>query len=271
MARSLLQSGWKVRSLTRRPDSAEARALSDLGSHVLAADMEDIESLYRAFEGAHGVFSVQNGLVSGFDAEVIQGINVADAASRTGVAHLVYASAGTGERGTGIHSWDTKLDVEEHMSGLGLAVTSLRPVAFMELMTDKDFYPAVGTWRIWPKLSGEDREIAWLAVEDIGAIAATVFENPGEFVGRSLPLVADVKSLAECRAIYTDVIGKPPATFPLPIWLFDRFTRGDVTAMWRWVKTGDYPVDTGPTRELRPAAMTVRDWMVRQHQTRLSG
>lgn len=136
----------------------------------------------------------------------------------------------------------------------------------MELMTDKSYYPAVGTWRIWPRVSGEDMGIAWLAVEDVGTVAASVFARPGSYIGRSLTLVADVKSLAECREIYRDIMGKPPTTFPLPVWLFDRFTRGDVTAIWRWVRTGQFELDTAPTLAIHPAALTVREWMVRQRE-----
>lgn len=269
MARSLLEAGWKVRALTRRPESPKARALGELGSEVVKADMEDVESLMGAFDGAFGVFSVQNGLVSGFDREVAQGRNVADAASEIGVAHLVYGSAGTGERGTGIPSWEAKLDVEDHIMRLGMKFTSLRPEAFMELMTVKSYYPAVGTWRIWPRISGEDKGIAWLAVEDVGVVAASVFARPESYIGESLVLVADVKSIAECREIYREVMGKPPSTFPMPVWLFDRFTRGDVTAIWRWVKTGEFVVDTAPTRAIHPTALSVREWMVRQRDQRI--
>jgi uncharacterized protein YbjT (DUF2867 family) len=264
VARRLVAQGWNVRALTRRPDRKEARALAAMGCEVIQADMENIDSLRSAFSGAYGIFSVQNGLASGFDREVIQGRNVADIASQEGVAHLVYASAGTGQLGTGISSWEAKLDVEDHMSRLGLPFTSLRPQAFMELMTDKSYYPAVGTWRIWPQLSGEDKGIAWLAVEDVGAVTATVLAQPERYVGQSLVLVADVVSLAECRELYREIMGKPPTTFPLPVWLFDRFTRGDVTAIWRWVKTGTYEVDTAPTRAIHPTALTVKEWLMKQ-------
>ncbi len=266
VARGLLESGWQVRALTRRLDQDRAVALSKLGAEVVGADMEDPASLRRAFDGVHGVFSVQNGMIAGFDREVVQGRNVADVAKQVGVAHLVYASAGTGETGTGIASWEAKLQVEDHMRELGLAFTSLRPQALMELMTDKSYYPAVGTWRIWPRLSGDERPIAWLAAEDVGAVATVVFSRPDEFVGESLLLVSDVVSLAECRAIYRDVMGHDPRTFPMPIWLFDRFTKKDVTAIWRWVRTGTYPTDTTSTRAIHPGAMTVREWLERDRE-----
>ena len=94
-----------------------------------------------------------------------------------------------------------------------------------------------------------------------------MFGRPESYIGRSLTLVADVKSLSECRDIYHDVMGKPPVTFPLPVWLFDRFTRGDVTAIWRWVKTGEFELDTAATRAIHPGALTVKEWMVLQRES----
>lgn len=266
VTRSLLKQGWRVRALTRRPNQEGTLDLAAMGAEVAAADMEDLASLRRAFDGADGVFSVQNGLASGFDRELTQGKNVADAAKESGVAHVVYASAGPGQTGTGVPSWESKLQVEDHMRKLRLPFTSLRPQAFMELMTDKGYYPAVGTWRIFPRLTGEHRPIPWLAVEDVGPIAVAVFADPDEYVDRSLVLLSDVKSLAECRALHREVMGRDPASFPMPIWLFDRFTRRDVTTMWRWLRTGSTEDDPSPTRAIHPDALTVREWFSKARQ-----
>jgi uncharacterized protein YbjT (DUF2867 family) len=229
--------------------------------------MNELSSLRAAFDGASGVYSVQNGLKSGFDREVIQGRNVADAARSAGVGHLVYGSAGTGQAGTGIPSWESKLPVEEHVRSIGLPFTILRPMAFMELMTDKSFYPTVGTWRIMPRLTGDDRPIPWLSVQDLGEIAVKVFANPEEFVGRDVKLASDVRTLAECRSVYRDVMGRDPRSFPMPLWMFDRFTRKDVSTLWRWLRTGVPSLDTAPTRAILPSAMTVREWLKRIRQS----
>src|SRR3712207_693451 len=108
--------------MTRHPERPGARDLADAGADVVVADMEDPASLDRAFAGAHGVYSVQNFMTSGIDGEVRQGRNVGDAADRAGIRHLVQASAGTGERGTGVGSFESKLDIEEHLGALGLPV-----------------------------------------------------------------------------------------------------------------------------------------------------
>jgi uncharacterized protein YbjT (DUF2867 family) len=258
--RSLLRAGWQVRALSRNPDRRRARALAELGAEVVRADMNDPASLRAAFEGARGVYSVQNGLKSGFDQEVAQGRNVADAAKDVGVGHLVYGSAGTGEP-TGVPSWDSKLAVEEHMRQLDLPFTILRAMAFMELMTDPSFFPAVGTWNIWPKLMGDDRPVPWLSVEDLGEIAAKTFAHPDQFVGKDLPLASDLQTLATCREMYGAAMGREPRSLPMPIWMFDLFTKRDLTTMWRWCRTGPVPLDTAQTHKILPSALAVRQWL----------
>ncbi len=118
VARALIARGRPVRALTRDPTSTRARALAAAGAEVVRADMEDPATLDRAFAGADGVYSVQNFMISGLDGEVRQGKNVAQAAARAGVRHVVQGSAGAGRRGTGVGSWDTKLDIEAELRRL---------------------------------------------------------------------------------------------------------------------------------------------------------
>ena len=96
VTRRLLQDHWPVRALTRSPDGKKARALAQLDAEVVKADMSDPASLERAFDGVHGVFSVQNHHLSGYEGEVRQGKQVAEVAKRVGVAQLVYSGAGPG-------------------------------------------------------------------------------------------------------------------------------------------------------------------------------
>ncbi len=59
VARKLLQDGWKVRALTRDANKAGAKGLASLGAQIVPGDMDDRPQLDAAFQGAHGVFSVQ--------------------------------------------------------------------------------------------------------------------------------------------------------------------------------------------------------------------
>jgi uncharacterized protein YbjT (DUF2867 family) len=180
------------------------------------------------------------------------------------VAHVVYGSAGTGAPGTGIGSWESKLRVEAHMRALGLPLTVLRPMALMELMTDRAYYPAVSTWHVMPKLMGEARPVGWLCADDLAIVAARAFATPASFIGQDLRLASDVRSIEECRALHRQVLGKAPPRFPMPVWLFERIVGTDLPAMWRWLRTHAIALDTGPTRAIHPAAFTVEAWLRRQ-------
>ena len=264
VAHHLLAEGWRVRALTRKPDGGAARRLAARGAEVVAADMDDRAALVRAFRGAYGVFSVQNPMISGLEAEVRQGRNVGEAAREAGVQHVVYASAGVGGQGTGIGSWESKAAVQAHLGALGLQLTVLRPMAFMEIMIDRAFYPAVAMWYLMPKLTGADLPIGWISVEDVGAVALRAFADPDRFVGADLQLTADVRSNAECREIWRTVTGRRPRRFPMPIAVFERFVGTDLTTMWRWLATASLHIDPAPTREILPTASSVETWLTKR-------
>jgi uncharacterized protein YbjT (DUF2867 family) len=264
VARHLLADGWQIRALTRKPEGEPARKLAALGATVMRADMADPSTLSEAFGDAYGVFSVQNTMISGAEAEIQQGKNVANAAKEAGVHHVVYGSAGLGVPGTGVPSWESKLAVEAHMRGLGLPLTVLRPMAFMELMTDREFFPPVSAWHLMPKLMGAHRPLPWICVDDLGAIARRAFADPDRFIGADLKLAAEIRSIAECREIWTEVVGRAPRRFPMPVWLFKRFVGNDLITMWRWLRTGQVDVDPLETHEILPTALTIRGWMVRR-------
>src|SRR5690242_11669649 len=96
LARAILAdtgSGFTCRAITRDPRKDAARALADAGAEVVKADIDDVESLKKAFAGAHGAFCVTNFWehLSG-DREKAQAKNLADAAKSAGVQHVVWST-----------------------------------------------------------------------------------------------------------------------------------------------------------------------------------
>jgi uncharacterized protein YbjT (DUF2867 family) len=266
VARRLLSSGWQVRALTRNSKSDKAQKLAALGAQVVEGNMDEPALLVPVFSGAYGIFSVQNPYLSGLEGEIRQGKNVADVAKQSGLQHLVYTSTGTGDRGSGIPSWETKLAIEDHIKSLGIPWTILRPPALMELMTEKKFFPAVSTWNLMPELMGVARKIGWVCTEDVAIVTEKAFAEPDRFIGEEIMLAGDVKSIDQCRSIYRRVMGKNPPRFPMPLWLFSRFglVGEDLTTMWRWLRASQAEFDTSPTRAVHPEALTVDAWLERQ-------
>ena len=85
--------GFACRAVTRDTSKDKAKALAAAGAEVVKGDLDDVESLKKAFAGAHGVYAVTNFWehFSG-DKEKAQAKNVADAAKAAGVKHVVWST-----------------------------------------------------------------------------------------------------------------------------------------------------------------------------------
>src|SRR5499433_3892856 len=85
--------GFALRAITRKTDGDKAKALAAKGAEVVAADLDDVESLKKAFAGAYGVYGVTNFWehFSG-EKEKAQAKNIADAAKAAGVKHVVWST-----------------------------------------------------------------------------------------------------------------------------------------------------------------------------------
>jgi len=192
-AAALRGDGWRVRALVRDPESPKARALAAAGVELARGDLRDRASLEAALRGAHGVFSVQPSSgqpeygVSDDDEERF-GVTVADAARAAGVKHLVYTSVAGLAAGTGVGHFESKWRIEEHIRASGIAATILRPATFMEIFLMPHFGLAQGAMVFFV---APGRTMQFIAVEDIGAIAAHVFAEPAAHVGKTLEIAGD--------------------------------------------------------------------------------
>src|SRR5687767_267140 len=111
VARHLMNNGWKVRALTRTPDSKKALALRKLGAEVVKGNLDDAASIVAALRGAYGVYNMQPPAPGKMERQIQQGITVAEAAKAAGIKHLVYGTAGPGKPDTGIEQWDAKVEI----------------------------------------------------------------------------------------------------------------------------------------------------------------
>ena len=85
--------GFAVRAITRDTNKDQAKALAAKGAQVVQANLDDVESLKKAFSGAHGVYAVTN-FWEHFSAEKekAQAKNIADAAKAAGVKHVIWST-----------------------------------------------------------------------------------------------------------------------------------------------------------------------------------
>jgi uncharacterized protein YbjT (DUF2867 family) len=249
VARSLLSRGFRVRGLTRNPQKPEAQALADQGAEVVQGDMEDRSAMDRTLEGAYGIFSVQNFWETGYDGEVQQGKTVADAAKAAGVEHFVYSSVGSAHRQTGIPHFESKWEVEEHVRGIGLPYTILRPVFLMQNW-ERMREMVLGGTLAQPLDPG--KPLQQVAVEDVGSFAAIAFENPDRWLGREVDLAGDEQSMTEIAETFGRVIGREVSYYQVPWDQFEEQMGEEVTVNYRWFNDVGYEADIATLQQEYP-------------------
>src|SRR5918997_211549 len=246
VSRSLLERGFAVRALSRDPEKAEARELADLGTEVVGGDLEDRSSIEQALEGVYGVFSVQQFWETGYEGEVRQGVQLADAAKEAGVDHYVYSSVGSAHRETGIPHFESKWEVEEHVRASGVPYTVLRPVFFMqnwEMMRD----PILGG--TLPQPLDPEKPFQMIDADDIGVFAAMAFENPNGWTGREVDLAGDELTMPEIADTFSRVIGGQVDYFQTPWDQFEEQMGEEYTVMYRWFDDHGYEADIAGLRK----------------------
>ena len=258
VARSLLGRGFGVRALTRNPEKPEAKELAGLGAEVASGDLEDRSSIERVLEGVHGIFSVQNFWEAGYEGEVRQGTQLADAAKTAGVEHYVYSSVGSAHRGTGIAHFDSKWEVEEHVRGSGVPYTVLRPVFFMqnwEYMRE----PILGG--TLPQPLDPDKPFQMIDADDIGVFAAMAFENPDRWIGREVDLAGDEKTMPEIADTFSRVIGRQVDYFQVPWDQFEEQMGEEYAVMYRWFNDYGYEADIAALKKEHPGLVTFEQYL----------
>jgi uncharacterized protein YbjT (DUF2867 family) len=254
VAPHLLGSGFAVRALVRDPQKPGAKALAEAGAELVRGDLDDDGSIERALEGAYGVFSVQNFFQAGYEGEIRQGSMLADLAEAAGISHFVYSSVGSAYRNTGIHHFESKRRVEEHLRTKELPFTILRPVFFMHNWDGMREQILSGTFS--SPLS-PDRRLQQLAVEDLGAVAAIAFESPERWIGREFDVAGDELTMPETASTFARVTGQEVRHVQVPWEEFRQAAGREIYDMYRWFEQEGYEAGIGTVRYEHPGLSTL--------------
>ena len=239
LAQELGGKGFKLRAMTRKPDSDAARSLRKMGAEVVQGDLDDPTSTGKALDGAWGVFAVQNTWEAGVEGEETQGKRIAKLAREKGVQHFVYTSVGSAQRKTGIPHFENKWRIEDTIRGLKFpSYTILRPVFFMENLPTPWF------------LNGDKLVTAMdpktvlqmIAVEDIGKFGARAFTHAADMNGREIDLAGDQVTMPQAAEVLGKALGKKIDFVRIPIEEI-RKNSEDFAMMLEWFDRVGYDVD----------------------------
>ena len=265
VANELLSGGrYRVRALTRKPDSEKALALKSRGAEVVAGDLDDEASLKKAMQGAWGVFAVQNTWEAGVEGEEEQGHRQARAAKDVGVEHYVYTSVGSAHRKTGIPHFENKWRIEGTIRSLGFpSHVILRPVFFMENLSSPWFKPAIDQGQLAMAVKPETR-LQMIAVEDVGKYGSWAFEQHEKLNRREIDIAGDELTMPETARVLSQATGHRVAFAPPPIEAV-RQGSADFAAMLEWFDRVGYDADIAARSAesgIRPTKFS--EWATRQ-------
>src|SRR6185436_2122320 len=217
LVQALLEDGtFAVRAITRNVKSEKAKALAASGVEVVAANIDDLDSMKKAFEGAYGAFCVTN-FWEHFSAEKEQAqVRVmADAARAAGVKHVIWSTLEDTRKWVPLADdhlptlggkwkvphFDGKGAADHVWSDLGVPTTFLLTSFYWENFIYFGMGPkknADGTLSITMPMG--DRKLPGIAAEDIGRCALGIFKRGGEMIGKTVAIAGDHLSGAEMAA-----------------------------------------------------------------------
>jgi uncharacterized protein YbjT (DUF2867 family) len=206
----LLARGKKIRVVGR--DAKKIAPLVQQGAEPFVGNVEDVESMTSAFNGASAAYLVLPEDISQQDLRAHQdrvSDSFAAAVSKARVQFVVNLSSIGAQHAkntgpiVGLHNLQQKLD-----QIAGLNVLHLRAAYFME-----NLFMSVAPLRSIGMLPGglrADAPMPWIATQDIGAYAATRL-SAGDFSGSSIQELHGQRdiSMKEAAFVVGNSIGKP--------------------------------------------------------------
>lgn len=233
LARAMLadpQRTFRVRAVTRKPDSPAARALAEAGAEVVAADLDDAASVRRAMQGAHGAYCVTN-YWEHFspEKELVQASTMAQAAKDAGVAHVVWSTLDDTREyvtpGTtmpvlmgkyNVPHFDAKGEANRAFTDRGVPTTLLYTVFYWDNLIHFGMQPARRDGRLKFVLPMDDAKLPGIAAEDIGKCAFGVFRRGDQLIGKSVGIAGEHLTGAQMAAQLGEALGEPVEHVAMP-------------------------------------------------------
>lgn len=219
VVRTLLKSQrYRVRGLTRRVDSPEAKELIKLGAELIQVPLEPgyKAEFKQAFTGAAGVFMLTPGIPpdkpfsSTYEREL--GQEIADATVESGVEHLVFSGLENVEKITEGKKWvphfTDKAWIEEYIRTLPVSSSFIYMVFFYTNLLE--YYPPYlrNDTLLFPIYLPEDTRVPFVdPLTATGPAVLELFDHREKYQGCALPVLGELLSPREIVETFTRVTG----------------------------------------------------------------
>lgn len=216
--------GFTARAITRDVNSDKAKELAKLGAEVVAADIDDVESLKRAFKGAYGVYCVTF-FWAHFspEKEIAEAINMARAAKDAGVQHAIWSTFEDTRRWVPLSDnrmptlmgkykvahFDAKSEADHMFTDLGVPTTFLLTSFYWENLIYFGLGPKKGTdGKLSITFPMGDKKLPGMSSEDIGKCAYGIFKKGRQFIGKTVGVAGEHLTGTQMAAALTQALGR---------------------------------------------------------------
>lgn len=227
LARAILNDpdgGFTVRAITRDINSDKAKELANLGAEIVAADVDDVESLKRAFKGAYGAFCVTF-FWAHFspERETANAIAMATAAKHVGIQHAIWSTfedtrkwvplldnrMPTLQGKYKVPHFDAKAEADHVFTDLGVPTTFLLTSFYWENLIYFGAGPKKGPdGKLAITFPMDDKKLPGISSEDIGKCAYGIFKKGREFIGKTVGVAGEHLTGAQMANSLSKALGQ---------------------------------------------------------------
>lgn len=210
LARAILNdknSEFSVRAVTRDPDSDKGRELAGMGAEVVAADIDDKQSMKQALDGAYGAYFVTF-FWAHFspEKELAEARSMAEAAKEAGIQHAIWSTLEDTRKWVPLEDnrmptlqgkykvphFDAKGQADRFFIDLGVPTTFFRASFYWDNFIYFGSGPKKGPdGNLYLTFPLDDKKMAGIAAEDIGKCAYGVFKKNGELIGKTIGVAGE--------------------------------------------------------------------------------
>jgi uncharacterized protein YbjT (DUF2867 family) len=212
-------SDFSVRAVTRNPDSDKAKELASKGAEVVAANIDDMQSMKQALENAYGAY-----FVTFFwdhfspEKEMAEARNMAEAAKEAGLKHVIWSTLEDTRKWVPLDDnrmptlmgkykvphFDAKGESDQYFIDLKVPTTFMMASFYWDNFIYFGSGPKKGPdGKLYLTFPLDDKKMAGIAAEDIGKCAYGIFKRGEELISKTVG-VAGAEDLGNMLQFYRD-------------------------------------------------------------------
>ena len=230
---------FRVRAVTRDSSSDKAKALAELGAEVVAADVEDVESLKRVFDGAYGAFCVTffwEHLSPEKESEQVR--NMATAAKESGVEHVIWSTLEDTRQWVPLDDdrmptlmerykvphFDAKGASDRIFDEMGVPTTYLLTSFYWDNLIHFGMGPRKGDdGSLTFVLPMGDKKLPGIAAEDIGRCTFGIFKRGSGLIGKKIGIAGEHLTGQEMADALSEALGSEVSYSAVPFDVYRSF------------------------------------------------